>query len=87
MFFDCCPSLQRLLRFFHIVHSHNTRSVTESVAMFLVVIVAGLAVGAHGDWMAGAIFAYIIYSLGQATQFGWLFIRSRPDRQALAQAE
>jgi len=70
-----------------LVHSHNTRSVTESVAMFLVVIVAGLAVGAHGDWMAGAIFAYIIYSLGQATQFGWLFIRSRPDRQALAQAE
>jgi hypothetical protein len=70
-----------------LVHSHNTRSVTESVAMFLVVIVAGLAVGAHGDWLAGAIFAYIIYSLGQAAQFGWLYHRSRPDRQALGQAE
>ena len=70
-----------------LVHSHSTRSVTESVAMFLVVIVAGLAVGAHGDWLAGAIFAYIIYSLGQAAQFGWLYHRSRPDRQALGQAE
>ena len=68
-----------------LVHSHNTRSVTESVAMFLVVIVVGLAVGAHGDWLTGAIFAYIIYSLGQAAQFGWLYHRSRPDRQALGQ--
>jgi len=55
--------------------------------MFLVVIVAGLTVGAYGDWLAGAIFAYIIYSLGQATQFGWLYHRSRPDRQALGKAE
>ena len=44
-------------------------------------------VGAHGDWLTGAIFAYIIYSLGQAAQFGWLYHRSRPDRQALGQAE
>ena len=43
--------------------------------------------GAHGDWLAGAIFAYIVYSLGQAAQFGWLLIRSLPDRQALAQRE
>ncbi|MBC8244750.1 MAG: hypothetical protein H8E20_10190, partial [Verrucomicrobia bacterium] len=70
-----------------LVHSHNTRSVTESVMAFLLVIVAGLTVGAHGDWLAGAIFAYIIYSLGQAAQFGWLFVRSRPDRQALGRAE
>ena len=70
-----------------LVHSHKTRSITESVAMFLIVTVIGLTVGAHGDWLAGAIFAYIIYSLGQATQFGWLFIRSRSDRQALGQAE
>ena len=70
-----------------LVHSHKTRSVTESVMAFLLVIVAGLTVGAHGDWLAGAIFAYIVYSLGQAAQFGWLFIRSRPDRQALGRAE
>ena len=66
-----------------LVSSHKTRSVTESVAMFLVVIVAGLAVGAHGDWLAGAIFAYIIYSISQAAQLGWLYHRSRPIRQAL----
>ena len=70
-----------------LVHSHNTRSVTESVAMFLVVIIVGLTVGAHGDWVAGAIFAYIVYSLGQAAQFTCLYIRSRPVRQSLGQAE
>ena len=43
--------------------------------------------GAHSDWLAGAIFAYIVYSLGQAAQFGWLYIRSRPERRALSQAE
>jgi len=51
------------------------------------VIIIGLTVGAHRDWLAGAIFAYIVYSLGQAAQFGWLYIRSRPDRLALGQAE
>ena len=43
--------------------------------------------GAHSDWLAGAIFAYIVYSLGQAAQFGWLYIRSRPERRALSQAK
>ncbi len=66
-----------------LVHSHNTRSVTESVMAFLVVIVAGLTVGTHGGWLAGAVFTYIIYSLGQAAQFSWLLIRSRPSRRAL----
>ena len=70
-----------------LVHSNKTRSVTESVVMFLVVIVAGLMVGAHGDWLAGAIFAYMVYAVGQAAQFAWLYIRSRPDRRALGQAE
>ena len=70
-----------------LVHSHKTRAVTESVAMFLIVIIIGLTVGAHSDWLAGAIFAYIVYSLGQAAQFGWLYIRSRPERRALSQAE
>ena len=65
------------------MHSHNTRSVTESVMAFLVVIVAGLTVGTHGGWLAGAVFTYIIYSLGQAAQFSWLLIRSRPSRRAL----
>ena len=51
------------------------------------VIITGLTVGAHGDWLAGAIFAYIVYSLAQAAQFGWLFIRSHADRKALGQAE
>ena len=70
-----------------LVHSHKTRAVTESVAMFLIVIIIGLTVGAHSDWLAGAIFAYIVYSLGQAAQFGWLYIRSRPERRALSQGE
>jgi len=70
-----------------LVHSHKTRSITQSVAMFLIVIVVGLTAGAHGDWLAGAIFAYIVYSLGQAAQFGWLLICSHPDRQALGQRE
>jgi len=68
-----------------LVHSHKTRSVTESVMAFLMVIIAGLTVGAHGDWLAGAIFTYIVYSLGQAAQLGWLFVRSRADRRALSQ--
>ena len=69
-----------------LVHSHKTRSVTESVVAFLAVIVFGLTIGAHGDWLAGAIFAYIVYSLGQAAQFGWLYIRSHPNRRTLEEA-
>ena len=69
-----------------LVHSHKTRSVTESVVAFLAVIVFGLTIGAHGDWLAGAIFAYIVYSLGQTAQFGWLYIRSHPNRRTLEEA-
>ena len=69
-----------------LVNAHQTRSVTESVALFLLVIVVGLIVGAHGDWFAGAIFAFMTYALGQVAQFTWLFIRSGNTRRALGQA-
>ena len=69
-----------------LVHAHQTRSVTESVALFLLVIVVGLIVGAHGDWFAGAIFAFMTYALGQVAQFTCLFIRSGNTRRALGQA-
>ena len=69
-----------------LVHAHQTRSVTESVALFLLVIVVGLIFGAHGDWFAGAIFAFMTYALGQVAQFTWLFIRSGNTRRALGQA-
>ena len=69
-----------------LVHAHQTRSVTESVALFLLVIVVGLIVGALGDWFAGAIFAFMTYALGQVAQFTWLFIRSGNTRRALGQA-
>ena len=68
-----------------LVHAHQTRSVTESVALFLVIVV-GLIVGAHGDWFAGAIFTFMTYALGQVAQFTWLFIRSGNTRRALGQA-
>tara|TARA_B100000902_G_scaffold8086_1_gene10219 strand:- start:828 stop:2090 length:1263 start_codon:yes stop_codon:yes gene_type:complete len=70
-----------------LVHSRNTRSITESVALFLVVIICGLIVGSIGDWMTGAIFALLVYSVGQAIQFGWLFFRSHSDRQTHNKAE
>tara|TARA_B100001250_G_C19807876_1_gene794256 strand:+ start:639 stop:1901 length:1263 start_codon:yes stop_codon:yes gene_type:complete len=70
-----------------LVHSRNTRSITESVALFLVVIICGLTVGANGDWMTGAIFALGVYAVGQAIQFGWLFFRSHSDRQTLSKAK
>ena len=68
-----------------LVHAHKTRAVTESVAVFLVVTIAGLTIGAHGDWLPGAVFGFMVYALGQAAQFGSLFIRSRADRRALGQ--
>jgi hypothetical protein len=70
-----------------LVHEHKTRAVTESVAVFLVVTIVGLTVGAHGDWLPGAIFGFMVYALGQAAQFGWLFVRSRADRRALGQVQ
>ena len=70
-----------------LVHAHQTRSVTESVALFLLVIVVGLTIGAHGNWLAGATFAFMVYALGPATQFSWLFFRSRSTRRSLGQAE
>jgi hypothetical protein len=70
-----------------LVHSRKTRSITESVALFFVVIVFGLTVGAIGDWMTGAIFALMVYAVAQAAQFGWLFFRSHSDRQTHCKAK
>lgn len=70
-----------------LVHSCKTRSITESVALFFVVIVFGLIVGAIGDWMTGAIFALMVYAVGQAAQFGWLFFRSHTDRHTHCKAK
>tara|TARA_Y100000588_G_scaffold387920_1_gene486917 strand:+ start:131 stop:1414 length:1284 start_codon:yes stop_codon:yes gene_type:complete len=64
-----------------LVHSRKTRNVTESVGLFLVVVLLGLTIGAYGDWITGAIFALMVYSLGQVAQFGWLLFRSHSDRQ------
>ena len=66
-----------------LVHANQTRSVTESVALFLLVIVVGLTVGSYGDWFAGAIFAYMTYALGHVAQFSLLYIRSCDTRREI----
>ena len=69
-----------------LVHSRKTRSITESVALCFIVIICGLIIGAKGDWITGVIFALLVYALGQATQFGWLYFRSRSDRKTHCKA-
>ena len=76
-----CSFCQGLL-----VNSHKTRSITESVALCFIVIICGLIMGSIGDWMRGAIFAIMVYAIGQATQFVWLYFRSRSVRKTHCKA-
>ena len=82
------PGLTALQSLFQgaVVHRHETRIVTESMAVYIVVVAAALAVGvAHRGW-TGLFVGLASQTLGGAAQLGWLVARSRGALTAIESA-
>ena len=82
------PSFLALQSLFQgaVVHRHETRIVTESMAVYIVVVAAALAVGvAHRGW-TGLFVGLASQTLGGAAQLGWLVARSRGTMTAIESA-
>jgi hypothetical protein len=70
-----------------ILHSRRTRSITESVAMFLVVVAVLLTVGALWDGVTGLYFAAGAFTVGELLRVIWLWWRSRGARLSLRERD
>jgi len=67
-----------------ILHSRNTRGITESVVVLLAVTAAVLAAGVVWQGSPGIYFAAAGLTLGGAAQAAWLALRARTPLRALA---
>jgi len=65
-----------------LVHIGQTRGVTESVALFLVVFCAVLYVGVVAERWNGLVVAMSAFTAGSAVQAFWLWFRVRRLRAA-----
>ncbi len=61
-----------------ILHSHNTRGITEAVIVFLAVNIVMLTLGVRFGMMTGLYVGLISYALSTLIQTLWLWLRSRP---------
>ncbi|MCH2134722.1 MAG: hypothetical protein MK116_13345 [Phycisphaerales bacterium] len=60
-----------------LVNAHRTRPITESVVVYLLITVVGLAIGvAYGGW-TGLLVAMVTYSAANLGQTLWLFLRAK----------
>jgi hypothetical protein len=66
-----------------ILHSRRTRSITESVALFLVLSSVLLIVGATWGTLTGIYFALLSFLAGELLRIFWLWLRSRAARRHL----
>ncbi len=66
-----------------IVHSRRTRSITEAIAIFLLVNGGVLWAGAVWGQTAGLYVGAAAFDVGMLTQTAWLWRRSRPALRAL----
>ena len=66
-----------------ILNSRRTRSIPESVGMFLVVVGLALIAGVAWGAVTGLYFALGAFTLGEVLRTFWLWLRSRPARAAL----
>ncbi len=74
------PALNALYSWYQglIVHSRQTRGITEAVLVFLVVCSAILAGGVYWGRITGLYVGLTAFSVGTLAQTGWLWVRSRP---------
>ncbi len=70
-----------------ILHSRRTRSITESVSMFLVVAALLLIGGAAWSAVTGLYFAVGAFTLAEFIRTVWLWLRSRPARRHLRERD
>jgi hypothetical protein len=70
-----------------VLHSRRTRSITESVAIFLGVAALGLVVGIHIGTLTGLYVAILAFTAGELLRTGWLWLRSRPARRGLRERD
>lgn len=66
-----------------ILHSRRTRSITESVALFLVLGSVLLVVGAVWGTLTGVYFTLVSFLAGEFLRIFWLWLRSRAARRHL----
>lgn len=66
-----------------LVHSRRTRAVTEAVAIYGVVAVSLLTLGARWQAHTGIYFAITTFTIGGILQTAWLWWRSRGPMRAL----
>jgi hypothetical protein len=79
------PGLNVFTSFFQgiLLHSRNTRGITESVVIFLIVTGSILWVGVITQIAEGVYVAWLAFSSGFVAQTIYLWVRSRPERKLL----
>jgi hypothetical protein len=70
-----------------ILHSRRTRSITESVALFLVLATVVLVGGAVWGTLTGIYFILLAFIAGECVRIFWLWLRSRRARQLLRERD
>jgi hypothetical protein len=70
-----------------ILHSRRTRSIGESVALFLVLAVVLLAVGTTWGTLTGIYSTLLAFLAGEFVRIFWLWLRSRRARGLLRQRD
>jgi hypothetical protein len=70
-----------------ILHSRRTRSITESVALFLALATVLLVVGAIWGTLTGIYFTLLAFSGGELLRIFWLWLRSRDARRRLRERD
>ena len=70
-----------------ILHSRRTRSITESVLIFLGVVTAALVAGVLWGGAAGLYVALGAFTLGELVRTCWLWVRSRDARRAVSERD
>lgn len=79
------PALAVVQSYFQglILHSRRTRSITESVAVFLGAVAVALLASVLWGGATGLYLAVLAVSLGELLRTGWLWLRSRDIRRRL----
>jgi hypothetical protein len=70
-----------------ILHSRNTRSITESVGMFLAVVTVTLVGGVLWGTATGLYVALGAFTAGESLRTFWLWLRSRRARRQLREGD
>ncbi len=83
------PAYQVLQSWFGgmLVHARKTRGITEAVAIYVVIAVTGLTLGARLSPWPGVYVALTVFVCGGVCQTAWLAWRARPVQRQLSDGE